>query len=91
VSSQPHIPAPSQPVPPVVARLAQFTLSDGQLAKLIVFLAQSVGPIAKILVKKAAKSTQDQDGLLLKLSLEVDNESERKQFLRDAAKVFRSS
>jgi hypothetical protein len=56
-----------------------------------VLLAQSVGPIAKILIKKAAKSTQDQDGLLLKLSLEVDDESERKQFLRDAAKVFRSS
>ena len=70
--------------------VSRFLPTEEQLATLATALADAVGPIAKILVKKAAKKAQSADELTAALSQEVDNGVDRKRFIVDANKILSS-
>ena len=50
-------------------------------------LAAIVGPFARLMVKKAAKSSTDLDGLYARIAEELENAEERKMFLRGRARI----
>jgi len=67
--SQPTLPAPSQ----WHAQTLQMLESE---------LAHSVGPLARVLVRRASRSTTDLDALRLRLAEQIDSEAGRDQFLQ---------
>ncbi len=56
--------------------------SDEELAKLEGKLAEFVGPLAKVLVKKAARSAVTRDELHRTLAAEIEGDKEQRRFLR---------
>jgi hypothetical protein len=55
--------------------------SESQLATLEQQLAQYLGPIAKLLVKRAAPAATDLEDLKRRLAAEIDSEAQRRMFL----------
>ena len=80
-SSKPGLDVPSGPVtePPSGPAPAW---SEAELADLQVKLAEFVGPLAKVLVSKAARAAGSREELHNVLAAEIDGEKERRQFLR---------
>jgi len=66
---------------------AVATVSAEILARLESTLAQTMGPIAKHLVKRKSAPGMTPRDLVVALSLEIDDESERKQFLSRTASI----
>ena len=83
-STQPGLDVPSGPVTgPTTGPVGKW--DDEELAKLEQKLAEFVGPLAKVLVKKAARSASSRDELHRALAAEIDGEKEQRQFLRSVA------
>ncbi len=57
-------------------------LGPEEIAKIQKQLAQYVGPIAKVLVRRAALTAPTSDALVASLAAEIDNERDRAQFKR---------
>jgi hypothetical protein len=74
------------PAAPIVAPAA-VTVSAEILASLENILAQTMGPIARHLIKRKAAAGLPARDLVVALSLEIDNESERRQFLSRTASI----
>ena len=70
--------APTQPG----ALAGAITLDRAQLEKL---LARSIGPLARIIIGRAAKTARSDQELLQALSNAIDDEAQRAAFLREAA------
>ena len=58
------------------------TIASIASEQLIRHLAAFIGPIAKVVVKRLAATNVDLDRLYLEASKEIDNEAERRKFLR---------
>jgi hypothetical protein len=80
-SSQPGLDVPSGPVTGP-ARGPAKAWSDEELANLEEKLAEFVGPLAKVLVKKAVRNAGTREELHRTLAAEIDGEKEQRQFLR---------
>ena len=85
VSNAPHSPAttPSSSDPGASRTPAGF--SDADLAKLEAALAQQIGPLARVLLKKALKSATTLSGLASTLEENIPGEEGRRAF-RDVAR-----
>ena len=62
-------------------------LSSEEAEGVTVILTGYIGPIAKILVKRAASRSVDRDEFLGALAVEIESESDRSQFLTRASKT----
>jgi hypothetical protein len=80
-SSRPGLDVPSGPVTgPTSGPVKAW--SDGELANLEEKLAEFVGPLAKVLVRKAARTAGTLEELQRALAAEIDGEKEQRAFLR---------
>jgi len=68
---------------------AATMISAEVAAKVEALLAKLLGPIAKLLVKRTLTADMQPQELVLALSLEIDDESERKQFVSLCATALR--
>ena len=93
----PHAAKPTPPstTPPPTARAtslgaggASFAPNEAALQALEAELARHVGPLARILVKKAAKGAGNMSHIITKLELEIDSDDARRAF-RAAVKKLR--
>jgi eukaryotic-like serine/threonine-protein kinase len=82
------VPAPTIPTTPLqrvntdqVKQPSTGSLSP-PLEQLVRHLASFIGPIAKIVVSRLAKQYTDLDQLYLEASKQIDNDADRKKFLR---------
>ena len=80
-SDQPGLDVPSGPVTGPTAM--QF--EEEELTRLEVKLAEFVGPLAKVLVKKAARNAASREELHRALAAEIDGDREQRRFLRSVA------
>ena len=69
-------PAPAAPV----AGGNAFAVADADLHTLEAELAKHVGPLARVLVKKAAKGAGNMSHVITKLELEIDSDDARRAF-----------
>ncbi|MDH3452238.1 MAG: hypothetical protein OEN20_07430, partial [Gammaproteobacteria bacterium] len=82
-SKQPGLDVPSGPVTgPISGSGPAKFWDDEELAKLEDKLAEHVGPLAKVLVKKAARGAASREELHRTLAAEIDGEKQQRQFLR---------
>jgi serine/threonine protein kinase len=76
----------STPQTPITPGSFSFPIPSGlgpeDLAKIQNPLAQYVGPIAKVLVRRAALTAPTREALVASLAAEIDNERDRAQFRR---------
>jgi hypothetical protein len=79
--------APPATAPSAAARAAMpavppaASLSSATLQRLETELARYIGPVARLLVQRAARHTADLDALIAQLGTEIESESERRRFL----------
>lgn len=64
------------------ARSAPLDISDDDLAALTQYLADSLGPIAKVLVKRFVRQVASREDLVASLAGEIPDGVERERFLR---------
>ncbi|HQQ78822.1 MAG TPA: hypothetical protein PLB01_15820, partial [Thermoanaerobaculia bacterium] len=83
-------PAPSHSTPAGSPGAAGNTLymTDEDLRALEAELAKHVGPLARVLVKKAVKGSGNMSHVITKLELEIDSDDARRAF-RAAVKKMR--
>ena len=65
------------------------SLTQAELQFLERHLAYHVGPVARLLVKRAAANALDRDQLLTQLAAQLDSESARRQFLNTCRSLTR--
>jgi len=86
--------APPRPAPPsraVSAEVpAQQPFTPAQLEKAQADLAQHLGAVARVVVKRAAAKARDLPELYLLLADEIEDPQEKKRFIRKAISVSRS-
>ena len=85
-SSRPPSAPPSAPVSGPAA-----TFDAAVLAKAEVVLAQHIGAVAKIVVRRAAAKARDEPELYLMIADEIEDKDEKKRFIRKAMSVARGS
>jgi len=83
-SSQPGLDVPSGPVTGPTTGPAK-DWSDEELTNLEIKLADFLGPLAKVLVRKAARSAGTRDELHRALATEIDGEKAQRKFLRSVS------
>jgi len=66
----------------------RVTFSKDALASVAALLMAHIGPVAKILVSKASKTTNTPEDLLTNLARSIDNERARSEFLASAKKAL---
>ncbi len=71
-----------------VPTVAEFRISEEQLAAFSSALAEYVGPIASVLVKKSAGSEITADDFVMSLASEVEDEHQRRAFLAKAGEIL---
>jgi serine/threonine protein kinase len=79
--SAPPAPTPAPAPTPPPAPTTQQAIAPEQLARIEALLAHYLGPIAPVLVKRAAKQATNRDALIAALAVELDDEKERASFL----------
>jgi hypothetical protein len=62
-------------------------LTDESIASLEKYLAKSIGPMSRVLVKKEVRKTDNMARLCQALSLHIDNLEARAQFLKDTSSL----
>jgi len=62
-----------------------------RLAQLSTCLAEYVGPLARVLVNKAAQSVDNEAVLIARLSDELDNDADRQKFQKAARQILHTS
>ena len=84
---------PSRPTPssraPSAAPPSQLRFSAAQLEKAEADLAQHLGAVARVVVKRAAAKARDLPELYLLLADEIEDAQEKKRFIRKAISVAR--
>lgn len=81
---------PAQPQPPAPSELACTepmrapSIDASEIDLMTRLMAQHIGPIAAILVKRAIKTSKSPDRLREQLASHIPDEGQRAQFLRDA-------
>jgi hypothetical protein len=83
-ASQPLSGAPGLTNPATSAAASRFPLEV--LARAERLLAQHIGAVARVVVKRAAMKARDDAELYLLLSQEIEDKDDRKAFIRQAAK-----
>ena len=78
----PRSQATAAPTQTGAALAGAITLDRAQLEKL---LARYIGPLARIIIGRAAKTARSDQALLQALSESIDDEAQRADFLRAAA------
>jgi serine/threonine protein kinase len=84
------MPAPALVAPPAPAVGTQTgapAIVPEHLARIEALLVHYVGPIASVLVKRAAKQATSRDALVTALAAELDDESERAAFLKSCREI----
>jgi len=81
-SMEPKPAMPAQPASPP-------RHNPDQLAQLTTCLAEYLGPLARILVNKAAQSVDSEAALIARLAAELDNENDRQRFQGLAQRILR--
>ncbi|MFZ1101029.1 MAG: toll/interleukin-1 receptor domain-containing protein [Steroidobacteraceae bacterium] len=81
-TAQPR-PAPREPV--------RATLDPAQVRSIEAKLADFMGPVAKLLVKRAEASAASLEALVAKLGAEIESETDRRKFLSACRKVAPSA
>jgi len=61
--------------------LSAGRLDDTSLSAIETLLARHIGPVAKLLVRRAAVLAQDREQLVAALAAEIDSQSERSEFI----------
>jgi serine/threonine-protein kinase len=74
-------PAPAEPTPSAPAAVSSTIYSDADLERVSKDLATFIGPIARILVKRAAQENQTWSDLYQTLAQEISSVAKREQFL----------
>ncbi|MGB7542760.1 MAG: serine/threonine-protein kinase [Burkholderiales bacterium] len=69
---------------PAIANLSQQPIDPGEIEKAAGRLARYLGPIAKVVAKRAASQTNDLKTLYLRLAENLSDPEERARFLKDA-------
>ena len=65
-------------------------LSTEEMAQAAALLADFIGPIAKILVKKTARSSASRRAFIERIADEIESETERRNFLTRLRKLVPS-
>lgn len=83
-TAEPHVTtaAPVLPTPAVLSFPVASGLTPSELAVIEARLARTQGPIAKVLVKRAAIAAPTREALIALLAAEIDDVREREQFER---------
>src|SRR6185312_751330 len=81
-------PAPSSP-PVGPGAASQLRFSAAQLEKVEADLAQHLGAVARVVVKRAAAKARDLPELYLLLADEIEDAQEKKRFIRKAISAAR--
>lgn len=76
--------APAADAPPTVAPGERQPIGEAELAEAVSRLAESIGPLAGVLVKRTAKEAADRDDLYTRLATHIDDKAERERFLAAA-------
>jgi eukaryotic-like serine/threonine-protein kinase len=71
------------PPPPAAGPIPSMTWDPDVLARVETPLAAAIGPLAKVLVKKAAQSSSDLHDLCARLSQQIPSEAQRNVFLSE--------
>ncbi|MBI1397854.1 MAG: protein kinase [Betaproteobacteria bacterium] len=71
--------SPSMPSAPAATRFDEAVLARAEL-----MLARHLGPLAKVVVKRAAQKARDETELYLLIADEIDDRNERRLFIRKA-------
>jgi serine/threonine-protein kinase len=71
----------SAPIPAPVRAPVTTTLAPADVSAIETSLARCVGPIARVLVRRAAASAATRESLIAALAAEIEDERERAQFL----------
>jgi TIR domain len=75
-------PSPGTPPPPAPSREpVRAALDAAQLRSVEAKLADFMGPVAKLLVKRAAATAASLEALITQLGAEIDSEADRRKFL----------
>jgi hypothetical protein len=72
------------PLPPVNARIAGPFIEAEALQRVYRELASYIGPVAEVIVKRAAKRCSTSEDLIATVAQEIDDEAERARFLRSS-------
>lgn len=75
---------PTRIEPTIVPATPAVRFASASLDHLELELARHVGPMAKILVKRAAPRASSMDDLVQRLAMELDSEHERRRFIETA-------
>ncbi|MDP9125665.1 MAG: hypothetical protein M3N82_13870, partial [Pseudomonadota bacterium] len=86
VASPRETPAPRDPVLASGANAASFAWDPAELSRIERALATHVGPMARVMVREAARSHADADSLTTAVARHIQEEGKRRQFL-DAARA----
>ena len=81
-------PAPAEPPRPPVAA-ASAVMDPATLHRLSAELARYIGPVARLLVQRAALHAADADALIAQLGTEIESDSERRLFLTSSRQALR--
>jgi predicted nuclease with RNAse H fold len=76
-----RVPPPVNAADVVAAAAPLAAVNAAQLQQLDIELARYIGPVAKILVRRAAADASDFEHLVLRLATELDSDHERRQFI----------
>lgn len=82
-------PVPSQPAAKSATAVPAATFDPDFLARVEVELAQHLGPLARILVKKASGKARDRAELFLLLSDNIADPEQRRTFVRKSVAAFK--
>jgi serine/threonine-protein kinase len=87
-NSRPSQPPPVPSAPPTgLTQLAQARFAPELLAKAEKRLADYIGAVAKVVVKRAAAKARDEGELYLLIADEISDPAERKAFIKKAISV----
>ena len=78
--------AAAEPADDPVSPAAASSLDEALLSKATRHLAEHIGPLARVIVRKAAEDARDRDELYALLAERISGEADRKRFLATAAK-----
>ena len=76
------VPIHHHPEPGTVVMPAPLTLSDAELHEAETTLATHIGPLARVLVRRAAASAHSRDAWLEEIARNISDDDERRRFLR---------
>lgn len=83
--------SPPAAAEPAAATAPRATADPAVLRRLEAELARYIGPVARLLVQRAAHHTADVDALIAQLGAEIDSESERRLFLSASRQAVRQT